>query len=193
MFRVQRVQLLDDTIVAWDNEIRLGCEDGAAERAERLGAAVSIELSDTRDEGQRMPGGTERRHADAVTHEGHRETSRQGEPRARSDEHYRFWIDGQRSIALSYRKIVPTIASRGGDGKGNLTGGVPMRESGDFSERVAEGLVAEGLVAEFLVFVLKLVELVVEAVEGEELLVGALLAEMALVHDEDDVGALDGG
>ena len=45
----------------------------------------------------------------------------------------------------------------------------------------------------FLVFVLELVELVVEAAFGEELLVGALLAELAFVHDEDGVGALDGG
>ena len=45
---------------------------------------------------------------------------------------------------------------------------------------------------DFLVFVLELVELPVEAAVGEELLVGALLAELALVHDEDGVGALDG-
>ena len=45
----------------------------------------------------------------------------------------------------------------------------------------------------FLVLVLELVELVVEAVAGEELLVGALLAELAFVHDEDGVCGLDGG
>ena len=48
-------------------------------------------------------------------------------------------------------------------------------------------------VAGFLVFVLELVELVVEAAVGEELLVGALFAEASLVHDEDGIGALDGG
>src|SRR5579875_486704 len=45
--------------------------------------------------------------------------------------------------------------------------------------------------AEFLVAVLELVELVVEAAKGEQFLVGALLAELAFVHDENDVGALD--
>ena len=44
----------------------------------------------------------------------------------------------------------------------------------------------------FLVLVLKLVELEVEAVLGEELLVGALFAELTFVHDEDGVRALDG-
>ena len=39
---------------------------------------------------------------------------------------------------------------------------------------------------------MQLVELEVKAVVGEELLVGALLAELAFVHDEDGVGALDG-
>ena len=48
-----------------------------------------------------------------------------------------------------------------------------------------------GVGAEFLVFVLELVELPVEAALGEELLVGALFAELAFVHDEDGVGALD--
>jgi len=43
----------------------------------------------------------------------------------------------------------------------------------------------------FLVLILELVELEVEAVVGEELLVGALFAELAFVHDEDGVGALD--
>ena len=45
--------------------------------------------------------------------------------------------------------------------------------------------------AYFLVFVLELVELVVEAALGEELLVGAALAQGAFVHDEDGVGGLD--
>ena len=53
------------------------------------------------------------------------------------------------------------------------------------------GGVAAG--AELLVAVLELVELPVEAALGEELLVGAALAELAFVHDEDGVGALDGG
>ena len=47
--------------------------------------------------------------------------------------------------------------------------------------------------AEFLILVLELVKLPVEAALGEQLLVGAHLAELALVHDEDGVGALDGG
>jgi len=46
--------------------------------------------------------------------------------------------------------------------------------------------------AEFLVAVLELVELPVEAALGEELLVRAALAELALVHHEDGVGALNG-
>ena len=50
-----------------------------------------------------------------------------------------------------------------------------------------------GLGGEFLVFVLELVKLVIQATLGEELLVGALLAELAAVHDEDGVGALNGG
>ena len=45
----------------------------------------------------------------------------------------------------------------------------------------------------FLVPVLELVELPVEAALGEQFLVGAAFAELALVHDEDGVGALDGG
>jgi hypothetical protein len=39
---------------------------------------------------------------------------------------------------------------------------------------------------------LELVELVVEAALGEELLVGAALAELAFVHNEDFVGRLHG-
>ena len=46
---------------------------------------------------------------------------------------------------------------------------------------------------DFLVAVLELIELPVEAALGEELLVGAALAKLALVHDEDGVGGLDGG
>ena len=53
------------------------------------------------------------------------------------------------------------------------------------------GRVAAG--AEFLIAILELVELPVEAALGEQLLVGAALAKLAFVHDEDGVGALDGG
>ena len=45
----------------------------------------------------------------------------------------------------------------------------------------------------FLVLVLQLVELPVEAAMGEQLLVGAHLAQLALVHDEDGIGALHRG
>ena len=45
----------------------------------------------------------------------------------------------------------------------------------------------------FLVFVLELVELPVEASLDEELLVAAHLAELTFVHDENGFGALDGG
>lgn len=47
--------------------------------------------------------------------------------------------------------------------------------------------------AEFLIFVLELVELPVEAALCEEFLVAAHLAELALVHDENGVCALHGG
>src|SRR6185437_12181841 len=50
-----------------------------------------------------------------------------------------------------------------------------------------------GAVAEFLVSVLKLVETPVDAAMGEELLVAAHFAKLAAVHDEDGVGALNGG
>src|SRR5271165_2896505 len=43
----------------------------------------------------------------------------------------------------------------------------------------------------FLVFVLKLVELPVDATVGEQLLVGADLAYPSLVHDDDFVSTLD--
>ena len=59
----------------------------------------------------------------------------------------------------------------------------------------AEGLEGRGgfgSSAELLVLVLELVELPVEATVREQLLVGAAFAEVALVHDEDGVGALDG-
>ena len=74
-------------------------------------------------------------------------------------------------------------SSGAGFGKGVLDG----RGDG-----VGEGS-GEGWITKFLVAVLELVELVVEAALGEELLVGAALAELALVHDEDGVGGLDGG
>src|SRR5580704_8002226 len=45
---------------------------------------------------------------------------------------------------------------------------------------------------EFLLFVLELVEAVVDAALGEQLLMGALFAEAAFVEDEDAVGVLDG-
>jgi|SRR5215472_8406176 len=44
----------------------------------------------------------------------------------------------------------------------------------------------------FLVFVLKLVELPINAALGEQLLVAADLADLALVHDDDLVGSLNG-
>src|SRR5438309_11201143 len=44
----------------------------------------------------------------------------------------------------------------------------------------------------FLVFVLQLVELIVNAALGEELLMCADLADLSLVHDDDLVGALNG-
>ena len=47
------------------------------------------------------------------------------------------------------------------------------------------------MTTEFLVAVLELVELPVEAVLVEELLVGAALAELAFVHDEDGIRRLD--
>src|SRR5262249_41657799 len=47
--------------------------------------------------------------------------------------------------------------------------------------------------AQLLVFVLELVELPVDAAVGEQLLVAADLAHLAFVHDDDLVGALDGG
>src|SRR5947209_1320615 len=45
---------------------------------------------------------------------------------------------------------------------------------------------------EFLLFVLELVEPVVDAALGQELLVRALLAKAAFVKDEDAVGMLNG-
>jgi len=45
--------------------------------------------------------------------------------------------------------------------------------------------------AELLVFVLKLIELPVETAVAEEFLVGAALAELAFVHDEDLVSSLN--
>jgi hypothetical protein len=59
----------------------------------------------------------------------------------------------------------------------------------------AEGLQGYGCVgagSELLIAVLQLVELPVEAAMRQELLVGAALAQLALVHDEDGVRALDG-
>lgn len=44
---------------------------------------------------------------------------------------------------------------------------------------------------QLLLFVLELVEAVVDAALGEELLVRALLAEAAFVEDEDAVGMLN--
>src|SRR5208282_1706420 len=46
--------------------------------------------------------------------------------------------------------------------------------------------------AQFLVFVLELVEAVVNATAGQQLLVSALLAHPAFVEDEDLAGVLDG-
>ena len=47
--------------------------------------------------------------------------------------------------------------------------------------------------ADLLILVLQLVELPVEAALREQLLVGAHLAQLAFVHHENRVGALDGG
>ena len=79
----------------------------------------------------------------------------------------------------------------GGDARttAGLETGATLLVGGD-GGGVAEWVRVEGV---FLVFVLELVELPVEAAVGEQLLVGALLAELAFVHDEDGVGALDGG
>ena len=49
-----------------------------------------------------------------------------------------------------------------------------------------------GLVCvQLLVLVLQLVELVVEPAQRQQLLMGSLFAQLALVHDEDGVRALD--
>ena len=45
----------------------------------------------------------------------------------------------------------------------------------------------------FLVFVLQLVELEVQAAMGEQLIVRALFAQLTLVHHEDGVRTLDCG
>ena len=50
----------------------------------------------------------------------------------------------------------------------------------------------EGADADFLILVLELVELPVEAAVGEQFLVRTHLAELPLVHDEDRVCALNG-
>ena len=47
--------------------------------------------------------------------------------------------------------------------------------------------------ADFLIAILKLIELPVQTALSEELLVGPALAKLSLVHDENGVGALDGG
>ena len=44
---------------------------------------------------------------------------------------------------------------------------------------------------QFLIFVLELIELPVEAALREQFLVGAQLSELAFVHDEDGFGALN--
>ena len=47
--------------------------------------------------------------------------------------------------------------------------------------------------AEFLILVLQLVELPVEAAIGKQFLVRTHLAKLPFVHDENRVGSLDGG
>src|SRR6266481_7163458 len=42
-----------------------------------------------------------------------------------------------------------------------------------------------------LIFILQLIELVINAVLGEQLLVGTHFAHLSLVHDDNFVGALD--
>ena len=59
-------------------------------------------------------------------------------------------------------------------------------------QTVAERCVRQGFVAR-VVGVLEFVETPVEAALGEELLVRALFAQLAVVEDEYLVGALDGG
>ena len=69
-------------------------------------------------------------------------------------------------------------------GIGGGSGGGRDGRGGGFGESGG----GEGWITEFLVAVLELVELVVEAVLGEEFLMVAALAELALVHDEDGIG-----
>ena len=46
--------------------------------------------------------------------------------------------------------------------------------------------------ADFLIFVLQLIQLVVNAAIGKQLLVGTHFADLSLMHDDDLVRALDG-
>src|SRR5690606_36410268 len=71
---------------------------------------------------------------------------------------------------------------------GATRGGTAMRRAGSRACGGAPGCGA-GLVAGEL----ELVEACVEAALAEELVVGTGLAELAVVHDEDAVGVLDGG
>ena len=48
------------------------------------------------------------------------------------------------------------------------------------------------LAQDFLILVLQLIELVVDAMVGQEFLVCAHFAKLAFVHDQNLVGALDG-
>src|SRR5215470_3496123 len=46
--------------------------------------------------------------------------------------------------------------------------------------------------ADILIFVLQAIQIPVDTPLGQELLVGARLAKLALVHHEDPIGSLDG-
>ncbi len=55
----------------------------------------------------------------------------------------------------------------------------------------ASGYLGAG--ADFLIFVLQLIEPVINAALGEQLLVGTHFANLAFVHHDDLIGALDSG
>ena len=55
-----------------------------------------------------------------------------------------------------------------------------------------DGLFGQAAAPDLLILILKLIELPINTTHREQFLVGADLAELAFVHDDDAVGALDG-
>ena len=95
----------------------------------------------------------------------------------------------QQVPVLQLESLAPTLSAKGAE-KGGAPCSCEGVVAGDSLVVGLSGHLRAG--GNFLIFVLQLIKLEINAVLGQELLVGAHLADLAFVHHDDFVGALDG-